>query len=69
MSANANVLQPAPHSQQDKECVLSSALSAIFRGRFCRILLQNRIAQKYEKGETLYDIGRKEDSFFSFAAA
>ncbi len=64
MSANASALEPASHSQQDRECVLSSALSAIFRGRFCRILLQNRNVQKYEKGEILYDIGRKEGSFF-----
>jgi len=64
MPANANAPKPAPDSQQDRQCVLSSALSAIFRGRFCRILLQNRNAQKYEKGETLYDIGRNEASFF-----
>lgn len=64
MSANINALQTAPYSRQDLESVLSSSLSAVFRGRLCRTILQNRSSQKFEKGETLYDIGRKVDSFF-----
>jgi CRP/FNR family cyclic AMP-dependent transcriptional regulator len=64
MFSNANALEGSADFPPDRESSLSSALSAIFRGRFCRTLLQNRNAQKFEKGETLYDVGRKEDSFF-----
>ena len=64
MSANANALQFALPPSPIKEADLSSALSAIFRGRFCQTLLQNRNPQKFEKGETLYDIGRGERQFF-----
>ena len=60
---------PAPGPTPNKEITLSSSLSTIFRGRFCRILLLNRSSRTYEKGETLYDIGRNEGSFFLFAAA
>jgi CRP/FNR family cyclic AMP-dependent transcriptional regulator len=64
MSENTSMLNPAPSSIQSHEAGLSSTLSSIFRGRFCRTLLQNRIPQKFEKGETLYDVGLNEGSFF-----
>jgi len=64
MPANANARQTQPQAPQHPELDLSSALSGIFRGRFCRILLQNRSAQRFEKGETLYDIGCNKGSFF-----
>src|SRR5215469_18196341 len=64
MSENISSLNPAPAVLSSEEAHLSSSLSAIFRGRFCQILLQNRTAQKFEKGETLYEAGRKEESFF-----
>lgn len=64
MSSNTDALDASPDLLQDRESLLSSALSAIFRGRFCRTVLQNRCAQKFEKGEALYDVGRKEGSFF-----
>jgi len=64
MPANTNALQTAPAPAQIQQSDLSSALSAIFRGRFCQTLLQNRNSQKFEKGETLYDISRKEGQFF-----
>ncbi len=64
MPGNPNTLQFAPSSLREEEPALSSALCCIFRGRFCRALLQNRNAQQFEKGETLYDVGRNEDSFF-----
>jgi len=64
MPANANALQTARVPTQIQEAALSSTLSSIFRGRFCQTLLQNRSPQKFEKGETLYDIGRNERLFF-----
>ena len=64
MSEKISSLHPAPGLIPSKEPNLSSSLSTIFRGRFCRILLQNRSSHTFEKGETLYDIGRNEGSFF-----
>ncbi len=43
---------------------LSSALAPIFRGRFCDILLPNRAARTFAKGEVMYDLGDSERSFF-----
>ena len=64
MLENISSLNPAPDPIPNREITLSSSLSTIFRGRLCRILLQNRSSHTYEKGETLYDIGRNEGSFF-----
>lgn len=64
MPTTANPSQTALATLQTQKVDLSCVLSGIFRGRFCQILLQHRIPQKFEKGETLYDIGRNEDSFF-----
>jgi len=64
MLENISSANPAPGPTPNKEITLSSSLSTIFRGRFCRILLENRSSHTYEKGETLYDIGRNEGSFF-----
>ena len=43
---------------------LSSALAPIFRGRFCDILLPNRAARTFAKGEVMYDLGDRERTFF-----
>src|SRR5215472_13787331 len=64
MLATANASQTSLAPLQIQRADLSCVLSTIFRGRFCQILLQNRNSQKYEKGETLYDIGRNEGQFF-----
>lgn len=64
MPANANALQAALAPAQILESDLSSALSTIFRGRFCQTLLKDRSPQKFEKGETLYDVGRQGGQFF-----
>jgi len=65
MSGTANATKkdfyPASNPQEDH---LSSFLSAIFRGRFCRTVLQNRNPLRFERGETLYDAGDKEGAFF-----
>ena len=64
MPANANALQIVLAPIQSDGADLSSTLSSIFRGRFCQTLLQNRSPQKFEKGETLYDIDPNERLFF-----
>ncbi|HEV2196669.1 MAG TPA: Crp/Fnr family transcriptional regulator [Candidatus Acidoferrum sp.] len=64
MPANANALQIVLAPIHSDGADLSSTLSSIFRGRFCQTLLQNRSPQKFEKGETLYDIDRNERLFF-----
>ena len=43
---------------------LSSALAPVFRGRFCDILLPNRAARAFAKGEVMYDLGDSERVFF-----
>jgi len=43
---------------------LSSALVPIFRGRFCDILLPNRVARTFEEDEVIYELGDKERTFF-----
>lgn len=64
MPDNASALQAVRSSVQNQEACLSTALSSIFRGRFCRILLQGRTGRTFEKGEVLYDFGDKAGLFF-----
>lgn len=64
MLATANASQTSLAPLQIQRADLACTLSGIFRGRFCQILLQNRTPQKFEKGETLYDIGCREGHFF-----
>lgn len=64
MPGSANATTKAPYTAPNQEHHPSSSLSAIFRGRLCRTFLRNHTAQKFEKGDTLYDAGRKEGSFF-----
>jgi len=40
---------PAPGPTPNKEITLSSSLSTIFRGRLCRILLENRSSHTYDE--------------------
>jgi len=64
ISGNANATKKDPYGAQKQEDHLSSFLTAIFRGRFCRTVLQNRNAVRFEKGETLYNVGDQEGAFF-----
>lgn len=64
MPTTVNACQTTFAPLQAQKSDLSCVLSGIFRGRFCQILLQNRTSRKFEKGETLYDIGCKEGQFF-----
>ena len=64
MPQNTFLLNLSTAPEQNHRAELSSALSGIFRGRFCRTLLQNRSTQKFERGDALYDMGLKEGSFY-----
>jgi CRP/FNR family transcriptional regulator, cyclic AMP receptor protein len=43
---------------------LSSALSGIFKGRLCDVLLHNRAATTHGKGEVIYDLGDEKQTLF-----
>lgn len=43
---------------------LSSALIPAFRGRFCDVLLPNRVARTFDEDEVIYELGDKERTFF-----
>jgi len=46
------------------EVSLSSALAAIFRGKLCDTLLQNRSVIAFDKDKVIYEIGDKNHTFF-----
>jgi CRP/FNR family transcriptional regulator, cyclic AMP receptor protein len=64
MSGNASATQKNNCPPPSLEDHLAASLSVIFRGRFCRTVLQNRNPLQFEKGESLYDAGDKEGKFF-----
>lgn len=64
MPKQTDVLDTEFITPQNRQAILSSTLSSIFRGRLCQTLLQNRSSQKYEKSDVLYDIGDIGGSFF-----
>ena len=43
---------------------LSSALTSIFRGKLCDVLLKDRAAILFDKGQVIYDAGGPQDSLF-----
>lgn len=43
---------------------LSSALTSIFRGRLCDVVLRDRMAITYNKGQIIYDAASAQDSLF-----
>ena len=47
-----------------RQARLSAALATVFRGRLCDTLLQNRTAVKFDKDQTLYEIGDKQRTLF-----
>jgi CRP/FNR family transcriptional regulator, cyclic AMP receptor protein len=47
-----------------RQATLSSALTSVFRGKFCDAILPNRQAIVFRKSDVLYDVGEKERTFF-----
>lgn len=43
---------------------LSSALTSIFRGNLCDVVLRNRVAISFDKGQVIYDSASAQDSLF-----
>jgi CRP-like cAMP-binding protein len=43
---------------------LSSALATIFRGKLCGVVLQNRSAATFEKGQVIYDVRDENQTLF-----
>jgi len=56
MLENISSVNPAPNPIPNREITLSSSLSTIFRGRLCRILLQNRSSHTESGEEVIFDI-------------
>lgn len=48
---------PADPSNPLRDAALASALAGIFRGRFCDILLRNRVAVPFAEGAVIYELG------------
>lgn len=48
---------PADPSNPLRDASLASALAGIFRGRFCDILLRDRIATPFAEGAVVYELG------------
>lgn len=47
-----------------RQATLSSALTGVFRGKFCDAILPNREATIFKKGSMLYDVGQNDRTFF-----
>jgi CRP-like cAMP-binding protein len=48
---------PADPANPLRDAALASALAGIFRGRFCDILLRDRIAAPFAEGAVIYELG------------
>jgi CRP-like cAMP-binding protein len=49
---------PAAADDSLRDASLASALAGVFRGRFCDILLRDRVAAPFEEGAVVYDLGQ-----------
>ncbi len=47
-----------------RQATVSSALASVFRGKFCDAILPKRQATSFQKGDVIYDVGRKDRTFF-----
>jgi CRP/FNR family cyclic AMP-dependent transcriptional regulator len=56
---NARPVPQMPASPADslRDASLASALAGVFRGRFCEILLRDRVAAPFDEGAVVYDLG------------
>jgi CRP/FNR family transcriptional regulator, cyclic AMP receptor protein len=48
---------PALPTDSLRDAALASALAGVFRGRFCDILLRDRVAAAFAEGAVVYDLG------------
>jgi len=47
-----------------RQATVSAALVSIFRGKFCDLILPNRIPRTFQKYEVIYDVGDEHRTFF-----
>jgi CRP/FNR family cyclic AMP-dependent transcriptional regulator len=47
-----------------RQAAVSSALTGVFRGKFCDAILPNRKAITFEKNDVIYEVGEKDRTFF-----
>ncbi len=47
-----------------RQAALSTALSSVFRGRFCDAILPGRKTTTFQKEEVIYEVGDKDRTFF-----
>jgi CRP/FNR family cyclic AMP-dependent transcriptional regulator len=47
-----------------RQATVSAALVSIFRGKFCDLILPNRIPSTFKKHEVIYDVGDEHRTFF-----
>lgn len=47
-----------------RQAAISSALSGLFRGKFCDAILPNRRVTTFEKNDVIYDVGEDDRRFF-----
>jgi CRP/FNR family transcriptional regulator, cyclic AMP receptor protein len=48
----------------DRQAAVSTALSSVFRGKFCDLVLPNRKTITFNKDEVIYNVGDEERTFF-----
>lgn len=52
-----DLAMPAAAADSLRDAALASALAGVFRGRFCDILLRDRVPVPFEEGAVVYDLG------------
>jgi CRP/FNR family transcriptional regulator, cyclic AMP receptor protein len=55
---------PSAAETATSHAALSSALTTIFRGKLCDVVLRNRSAMTFDKDQVIYDVGDENQSFF-----
>lgn len=53
-----------PEGILDRQAAVSTALTSVFRGKFCDLLLSNRRATTFNRHSVIYDTGDRERTFF-----
>src|SRR3954454_7243420 len=47
-----------------RQAALSTAIAAVFRGRFCDVLLAHRRPMAFAKNSVIYDVGDRKRAFY-----
>lgn len=63
-AAGSELELPRGFDDFSSQAAVSTALVAIFRGKFCDAILPNRKTTSFQKEEVIYDVGDKERTLF-----